>query len=105
MHYVKTRQEKGKQYTKCGSSHKFGQCPAFGIICKKFNTCKSNHWAKSVEQQAQALCIQENQQKADNHCPKSGNKKAKFDVLEVSLDEETFNINTLVLASHRGYRE
>ncbi|KAK3773728.1 hypothetical protein RRG08_001455 [Elysia crispata] len=114
MHYVKKNEDTKHECSKCGTRYGYGQCPAFGTTCKKCT--KPNHWAKMCRSSDRPASMQKTQNKPfklvkskqinqNAHPKKRQNKVRIHDLLEVSTDEDTFNISSLGIDSQDSREE
>ncbi|GFR59527.1 transposon Ty3-I Gag-Pol polyprotein [Elysia marginata] len=101
MDFVKHRsKDSKKQCTKCGSSHSYGQCPAFGSNCARCK--KPNHWAKMCRAGASAAEGDRNHHnkgnpkkssaKPPNKCYKKG-KVHDLQEMDSATDDDEFYVN------------
>ncbi|GFS09351.1 transposon Ty3-I Gag-Pol polyprotein [Elysia marginata] len=103
MDYVKHRsKDSEKQCIKCGSSHSYGQCPAFGTNCGRCK--KPNHWAKMCRAGASAAEGDRNHhnkgnpKKSSAKPPNKWYKKGKVhdqQEMDSATDDDEFYINTV----------
>ncbi|GFR68216.1 hypothetical protein ElyMa_000271800 [Elysia marginata] len=101
MDYVKHRsKDSEKQCTKCGSSHSYGQYPAFGTNCARCK--KPNHWAKMCRAGASAAEGDRNHhnkgnpKKSSAKPPNKWYKKGKvhdLQEMDSATDDDEFYVN------------